>query len=100
MYTQRFSRTPVIQAFTRALYPFGSIATVRRGPLKGKRIVVSQSMGVSFIWNRQPDDFGWLKSITPGACVYDIGANFGQSALRFAHAVGRKGCVVSFEPIP
>src|SRR6187401_1427970 len=82
------------------LYPYGSLAVVRRGPLKNYRIVVSPSMGLSFIWNRQYQEWAWTREISAGSCVYDVGANFGQSTLRLAHAVGRDGHVVAFEPMP
>lgn len=100
MVSWKVSSLAPVQAVVRTIYPYGSIATVRRGPLRGRRIVVSPAMGVSFIWNRQPRDWAWLNQISAGACIYDIGANAGQSAMRFSQVVGHWGRVVSFEPSP
>ena len=38
--------------------------------------------------------------VVPGAVVYDIGANVGLFAVRFASAVGAKGHLYAFEPNP
>src|SRR4051812_32514257 len=98
--THTLSRTRFAQRVVRVVYPHGSIATVRRGPLKGYRVVVSPSMGFHFIW--QVDRAGWagIESVKPGACVYDVVANFGQSTLRLANAVGPTGQVIALEPMP
>src|SRR5215213_3512112 len=37
--------------------------------------------------------------VSPGMCVYDIGANSGQSTLSLARMVGAEGQVVAFEPV-
>jgi FkbM family methyltransferase len=37
--------------------------------------------------------------VRPGMCVYDIGANSGQSTLSLARMVGTEGQVVAFEPV-
>jgi FkbM family methyltransferase len=98
--SHKVSRVAPFQWAIRTLYPYGSTATVRRGPLKGWRLLVSPSMGVSFIWDVDAEAWSWLRFVQPGNCVYDIGANFGQSTLRIANAVGPTGQVVAFEPMP
>jgi len=40
-----------------------------------------------------------VKFVAAGQCVYDIGANCGQSTLHLARAVGREGRVIAFEPV-
>tara|TARA_B100001093_G_scaffold405153_1_gene393347 strand:- start:167 stop:955 length:789 start_codon:yes stop_codon:yes gene_type:complete len=38
--------------------------------------------------------------VSPGDCVYDVGANIGYFSLEFARLVGENGTVESFEPHP
>ena len=38
--------------------------------------------------------------VRPGDVVWDIGANVGMYTQQFAHAVGRSGRVIAFEPAP
>ena len=83
----------------RGAYPYGAVKVIRRGALKGQRIVVSPSMGATYVWGAQ--DWSWVdREIKPGWTVYDIGANCGQSTLHIAKAVGPRGRVVAFEPVP
>jgi len=39
-----------------------------------------------------------MRAVSPGNCVWDVGANVGFYARRFAHAVGASGHVYAFEP--
>lgn len=39
-------------------------------------------------------------SVSPGATVFDVGANIGGTVMRFCQAVGEAGRVVAFEPDP
>lgn len=41
-----------------------------------------------------------LHHISPGDCVWDIGANVGHYTRQFAQAVGNQGKVIAFEPSP
>jgi FkbM family methyltransferase len=97
--THKMTRTKLFQRAVRAVYPYGRNVAVRRGPLKGWRLIVSPSMSFSYIWHTDAANWEWVKMIRPGFCVYDVGANFGQSALYFAHAVGTSGRVICFEPL-
>lgn len=98
MLTYKISRRPFIQRMVRTIYPLDSTQTVRRGSLKGYKIFVSPSMGATYIWSTQ--DWSWIALIKNGQCVYDIGANCGQSTLHIANAVGSSGRVIALEPVP
>ena len=93
------TRTQLAQRLVRMIYPYGSLRTIRRGPLKTFRLVVSPSMGFTYIWNMHGETWDWVKFVESGQCVYDIGANCGQSTLHLARAVGRGGNVIAFEPV-
>ncbi len=100
MKLHEFAKSTVAQAIVRTIYPYGSVRTIRRGPLKDKRMVVSPGMGYTFIWSLQGHEWDWLRLVGRGECVYDVGANCGQSTLHLANAVGPGGRVVAFEPTP
>ena len=85
----------------RLAYPFGRVRRIRRGPLNGSRYLVASGMGFTFAWNVNGEQWSAMASLAgPEACVYDVGANRGQSTLHLAHAVGSKGRVIAFEPMP
>jgi FkbM family methyltransferase len=89
------------QLIVRAVYPFGAIRTVRRGALKGMRYHVAPAMGFTYAWGIRTRQWSQLADLVhPGDCVYDIGANRGQSTLHLAKAVGKAGVVVALEPVP
>lgn len=46
-----------------------------------------------------PNFFFGQVSIRPGDVVFDLGGNFGTSAILFSHQTGPAGRVVSFEPV-
>lgn len=100
MKLHQFAHLPLVQAVVRAVYPYGAVRTVRRGPLKARRVVVSPGMGYTYIWSLQGREWDWVRFVGKGECVYDIGANCGQSTLHLANAVGPGGTVVAFEPTP
>ncbi len=100
MKAHKFAHFPIVQAMVRAAYPYGSIRTIQRGPLKARRIVISPGMGYTYIWDLQGKEWDWIQQVGKGDCVYDIGANCGQSTLHLADAVGTSGKVVAFEPMP
>ncbi len=100
MKAHKFAHFPIIQAVVRAVYPYGSVRTVRRGRLKGRPVVISPGMGYTYIWGLQGQEWDWVRQVGKGERVYDIGANCGQSTLYLADAVGPGGVVVAFEPTP
>jgi FkbM family methyltransferase len=96
--SSRLATSRLIQVAIRQFYPFGSIRTVHRGLLKGLRYKVAPDMGFTYAWGMiEQWDFSDL--VRPGMCVYDIGANCGQSTLILAKLVGASGRVVAFEPV-
>jgi FkbM family methyltransferase len=88
-----------VQTVVRALYPIGTTCTVHRGPLKGLRFRVTQGMGFTYAWGIGVEQWNFDGLVQPGMCVYDVGANSGQSTLALARAVGTFGRVVAFEPV-
>jgi FkbM family methyltransferase len=90
----------LIHRGVRVAYPYGAIRTVLRGPLRGMCFVVRPAMAFTFAWHAPPHWDWFCHRLAPGMVVYDIGANRGQMALAFARAVGPRGKVVSFEPVP
>lgn len=100
MKAHKFAHFSVVQAVVRVAYPYGSIRTVQRGRLKARRVVISPGMGYTYIWDMQGKEWDWVRQVGKDDCVYDIGANCGQSTLYLANAVGAGGMVVAFEPVP
>jgi FkbM family methyltransferase len=96
---QNLTRTRYVQAVARRLYPTGEVRNVRRGPLKGLRFRVAPGMGFTFAWGIGVEQWDFSSLVQPGMCVYDIGANCGQSTLHLAALVGAAGRVIAFEPV-
>ncbi len=96
---QNLGRTRFVQAAVREIYPIGKICLVRRGPLKGLRFRVTSGMGFTYAWGIGVEQWDFSGLVQPGMCVYDIGANCGQSTLHLATLVGASGRIVAFEPI-
>jgi FkbM family methyltransferase len=93
-------KSSLARRLARLAYPYGSVRRVWRGPLRGMRYRVGPGMGVSFAWGGGGPHLDWLRRRNwEGRCVYDLGANRGQSALFFGRLVGPGGTVVSFEPV-
>ena len=88
----------IVQTAVRSFYPIGAVRKIRRGPLKGLKFKVNQGMGFTYAWGIG-FQWGFGRFVRPGMCVYDIGANCGQSTLSLARAVGPTGRVVAFEPV-
>jgi FkbM family methyltransferase len=83
------------------LYPHGSVRRVLRGPLRGTKFLVGNSMGFTYAYGSSGFGFDYFTDrIKPGGSVYDIGANMGQMTLLFSRLVGIDGKVTSFEPAP
>jgi FkbM family methyltransferase len=96
---QNLTNNRLAQALVRTAYPNGSICSVRRGPLKGLQFKVSPGMGFTYVWGIGVEQWEFRGLVRPGMCVFDIGANCGQSTLSLARMVGATGRVVAFEPI-
>ena len=93
--------SPVAQALIRLAYPHGARRRIRRGPLRGRTIVIGLNMGVSYIWNLDGPNWAWAHNLVrPGDVVYDVGAHLGESTLHLATSVGPTGKVFAFEPVP
>jgi FkbM family methyltransferase len=84
------------------IYPVGSTATIRCGPLRGCRYVVTKQSGWSPILGRWEPEAQRLycKLISSGETVWDLGANTGIHSLLFSQLTGHAGRVVAFEPLP
>lgn len=88
------------EAIARLFYPYGSIRTVLRGPLRGYEYIVSPAMGVTYALGIDENSQKFFfESVSEGAVVFDVGANKGQLTLPFAHIVGENGKVVAIEPV-
>jgi FkbM family methyltransferase len=96
---QKFTNTWFIQSAIRKVYPIGKICSVHRGPLKGLRFRVTRAMGFTYAWGIGVEQWEFSGLVQPGMCVYDIGANCGQSTLSLARLVGTSGQVIAFEPV-
>jgi FkbM family methyltransferase len=92
--------TGIKNILIRQVYPFGAIRRIRRGPLRGCRYLVAPAMGFTFAWHINGEQWACLAALAKaGDCVYDVGANRGQSTLHLAAAVGPSGRVIAFEPV-
>jgi FkbM family methyltransferase len=89
----------LLRAAVRKIYPIGSVRAVRRGPLKGLRFKVMPAMGFTYAWGIGVEQWMFNPLIRRGMCVYDVGANYGQSTLSLALSVGASGRVIAFEPV-
>ena len=83
------------------LFPLGSQATIKVGPLRGCRYVVTEQSGWSPILGRWEPEAQRMYSqlVSPNEVVWDLGANTGIHALLFSRLVGPGGKVVAFEPM-
>ena len=91
----------ILHQVIRRLYPYNSVRTVFRGPLRGCRFIVQPGIAATMAWGLDNMNLGFLASkIRSGQTVYDVGANRGQMALFFARYVGANGRVLAFEPVP
>jgi FkbM family methyltransferase len=89
------------QALRRAFYPTGTIATIRRGPLRGCRYRVTDESGWAPILGRwEPEaQRAYERLVRSGDVVWDLGANTGIHTLLFARLAGASGKVIAFEPM-
>jgi FkbM family methyltransferase len=96
---QNITGSRSVQAVVRNFYPIGKICTVHRGPLKGLRFRVAKGMGFTYAWGIGAEQWEFDGLVRTGMCVYDVGANCGQSTLSLARLVGAAGRVIAFEPV-
>lgn len=90
----------MVQSLARCLYPYGSVRTVLRGPMKGTRFVVQPGLAATLALGLDNLNLTFLcGKIRPGQVIYDVGANQGQTSLFFASQVGSTGRVHAFEPV-
>lgn len=83
-------------------WPYGSVARIYKGHLKGFRFMVSENSGWSPILGKYESVSHevFARVIKPGQVVFDLGANNGIHSLLFSKLVGDTGKVFSFEPLP
>lgn len=83
------------------LYPIGSEAIIRFGPLKGCRYVITEQSGWSPVVGRWEPEAQQLygELIEAGNVIWDLGANTGIHSLLFARLAGPAGKVIAFEPL-
>ena len=97
------SRDRPIRRLSRSyLRPLGKLLplTVRRGPLKGRRLLTVSPMRF-FRGTYEPEQTALFASLLkPGDVLYDVGAHVGWHTLIASPLVGSDGHVVAFEPQP
>lgn len=93
--------TALKQRILKSVWPYGTVAKIIRGPLKGLSFLVSENSGWSPILGRWEPESQELfqKVIRNGFVVYDLGANNGIHSLLFSRLSGSGGKVYSFEPL-
>ncbi len=95
-----FRASRILYPLTRRIFPFGSRMLILRGPARGLRYRLAEGMGLSVSLGAMSIPKAVLdRFVSRGSCVFDIGANKGQSALILARYVGAQGQVLSFEPV-
>ena len=93
-------QNPLIQSIIRIFYPYNTIRTVLKGPIKGMKFKVAPGMGLTYALGFDSLSFSFLQTkIQTGTRIFDIGANRGQMALFFSKMVGSEGKVYCFEPM-
>jgi FkbM family methyltransferase len=82
------------------LLPATSVMPVLRGPLRGKKWIVSSQRHAFWLGSYEPEmQRLFVKVVRPGSVFYDIGANVGFYSLLASQLVGT-GKVIAFEPSP
>jgi FkbM family methyltransferase len=94
--------TKMKQGVQRSIWPYGTVAKIIRGHIKGYKFIISENSGWSPILGRwEPESHEiFSKMIKPGDTVFDLGANNGIHSILFSKLVGSKGKVFAFEPLP
>ena len=84
-----------------SLVPKTAVVPILQGPLRGKRWIVGSGIHRLWLGSYEPMKMAVAAELTsPGAIVFDIGANVGIYTLLFSARSGRSGRVVAFEPSP
>jgi FkbM family methyltransferase len=82
------------------LIPATSVLPILRGPLRGKKWLVSSQRHAFWLGAYEPEmQRLFVKVVKPGGVFYDIGANVGFYSLLASQLVG-VGKVIAFEPSP
>ena len=102
-----FSGIPVNSILGRAfryplrLIPDGLVVPILQGPLRGKQWIVGSSTHGCWLGSYECEkQREFVKAVSPGAVVYDVGANVGFYTLLASKVVGSEGHVIAFEPVP
>lgn len=76
--------------------------TVTGGDLRGWQLLINLKTEKSrWLGTYEPELQATIRDwVSPGATVYDVGANIGYVSLLLAKQVGRAGQVFAFEPLP
>lgn len=83
------------------LVPADLVVPVLQGPARGCRWIVGASTHGCWLGSYEHGkQRAFAAQLTPGSAVYDVGANVGFYTLLAARAVGPRGAVVAFEPLP
>jgi FkbM family methyltransferase len=82
------------------LLPTTSVMPILRGPLRGKKWIVSSQRHAFWLGSYEPEmQRLFVKLVKLGSVFYDIGANVGFYSLLASQLVGT-GKVIAFEPSP
>jgi FkbM family methyltransferase len=83
-----------------SLIPRDAEVHILRGPLRGKKWIVSAASHAHWVGTYEVDILSaFAASITQGTAVYDVGANVGIYSLLASSRTGPSGKVYAFEPL-
>ena len=83
-----------------SLIPRDAEVRILRGPLRGQKWVVGAANHACWTGSYEVDALrAFSDAISPGAVVYDVGANVGVYSLLASSRVGASGRVYAFEPM-
>jgi FkbM family methyltransferase len=83
------------------LVPPTAVIPVLSGPMRGMRWIAGSTPHGAWLGTLERAALGqFVSRLRPGMTVWDIGANVGLYTLPSARAVGARGRVYAFEPMP
>jgi FkbM family methyltransferase len=83
------------------LVPRQAVVPILQGPLRGKKWIVGSGNHGYWLGSYELEKRAlFVKMVTPGGVVYDLGANVGYYTLLCSMLAGPRGRVVAFEPLP
>jgi len=83
------------------LIPGSAVVRIPQGPGRGLRWRIGAAMHGYWLGTYEPGSSGrFVREVSPGDVVYDMGANVGWYTLLAARRVGGGGHVVAIEPLP